>query len=65
MKDKLLYIANVAERLTCSRRYVYTLIQNGGLKAVRIGVKNGLRVVESSLLEFISSRQVDPLDYDR
>jgi excisionase family DNA binding protein len=65
MKEKLFCIASVAERLVCSRRYVYTLIQDGKLKAVRIGSKNGLRVLQTSLQQFLSLRQVDPSEYDR
>ncbi|MCP4746231.1 MAG: helix-turn-helix domain-containing protein [Desulfobacteraceae bacterium] len=64
MTDKLICVAKVAKRLDCSRRYVYTLIHNGKLAALRIGEKYGLRVPESSLLNFMKTRRINAADYD-
>ncbi len=64
MNEKLLCVASVAKKLDCSRRYVYTLIQDGELKAVRIGNKYGLRVPETALFRFVSRCKVDPVEYD-
>ena len=61
-KDRLLCVHNVAERLNCHNSYVYTLIKDGHLKAIRVG-KRALRVSESSLNRFIESRKVDPEEY--
>ena len=63
MADKLICVANVAQQLNCTRQHVYNLIRDGELKAVRIGVR-GVRVTAASLLEFTTSREIDPMSYD-
>ena len=50
---RLLLVHTVAKRLNCSKQYVYTLIEMGRLKAIRIGPR-GLRIPEKALEEFIS-----------
>ena len=54
--DKLLTVEQIHERLNCSRRHVYNLIEQGKLPGFRIGNKNGLRVRESNLEAFIQQR---------
>ncbi len=49
---KRLRIKVVAARLDCSPSYVYRLIDEGKLPAIRVGDRRGLRVDESDLLAF-------------
>lgn len=56
--SKLLQIWKVAERLDCSKRYVYTLIELGRLRVVRLG-KRGLRVTQESLDKLIIHENAD------
>jgi excisionase family DNA binding protein len=51
---RLLFVHTVAERLNCSKRYVYTLIETGRLEAIRLGPR-GLRVSEAALGEFLEN----------
>lgn len=60
--NRMLNVQHVAKRLSCSNNTVYSLIQDGSLKAIRIG-KRALRVMESSLIKFIDSREINPEDY--
>jgi len=60
--DKYLSVQSVAETLSCSDDYVYMLIRNGDLVAVKIG-ERALRISEKSLNAFISARVVNPEDY--
>jgi len=60
-KDKLLYVSRVSDWLSCSRQYVYTLIREGRLRAVRRG--SYLRVFQSSVEEFLSKNELDPEEY--
>lgn len=60
--DKYLTIQSVAETLGCTDKYVYNLITEGSLKAIKLGVR-ALRVSEQSLQAFISARMVDPNSY--
>jgi len=48
----LLFVHTVAERLNCSKQYVYNLIENGRLQIIRLGPR-GIRVSEFELEEFI------------
>jgi excisionase family DNA binding protein len=52
MKSKKLEVSVVASRLNVSPATVYRLIQARKLKAIRCGVKCGLRVVEASVDQF-------------
>lgn len=49
---KLLQIKRVAEALDCSKRMVYTLIEIGELKCIRLGIR-GLRVDQRSLQDYL------------
>lgn len=60
--SRLLSVHHVAKRLSCSNKTIYFMIQDGSLKAIRIG-KKALRITESSLIEFLESREVDPHEY--
>jgi excisionase family DNA binding protein len=60
--DKWLPIQSVSETLGCTDKYVYALIQQGSLKAMRLG-ERALRVSEQSLYAFIDGRIVNPQDY--
>lgn len=60
--NRLLNVHHVAKRLGCCNNTIYTLIQDGSLKAIRIG-KRALRITEASLNEFLESRKIDPEEY--
>jgi len=60
--EKWLPIQKVAEILGCTDKYVYQLIQDRTLKAMKLG-ERALRVSEQSLNDFIKARIVDPADY--
>jgi excisionase family DNA binding protein len=49
---KRLRIKTVAARLDCSPSYVYRLIDQGKLAAIRVGERMGLRIEESDLLAY-------------
>lgn len=52
-EGRLLNVAQVADVLTCSRSWVYRLIGDGRLKALRIGSRRGLRVTEKSVWDYM------------
>lgn len=56
-EEKLLRVGTVAERLSCSARQVYKLIEEGKLECVKIGSLRGYRVTLSSLERFIASHR--------
>jgi len=58
---RLLFVRTVAKRLNCSKQYVYTLIETGKLKSIRLGPR-GLRVSEEALGEFLGKQQKDNED---
>jgi excisionase family DNA binding protein len=60
--DHFLKIQSVADTLSCSDDYVYMLIRNGNLQAIKIG-ERALRISDQSLQAFISARVVNPDDY--
>lgn len=60
--NRLLNVHNVARRLSCTENMIYSLIQDGSLKAIRIG-KRALRITESSLNDFLESRIINPEEY--
>ena len=60
--DKWLPIKIVAETLSCTDQHVSMLIQQGVLKAIKIG-ERALRISERSLQTFIAARVVNPEDY--
>jgi excisionase family DNA binding protein len=57
--DTYLYVQTVANRMKCSDKTVYRLIQEGKLRAVRIGGRS-LRIPESAFDEYLSAQVVDP-----
>ena len=60
--DRYLTVQHVAERLSCSERYVSELIHIGALIAIKIGPR-AMRVSEKSLIEFIEVQRIDPQSY--
>jgi excisionase family DNA binding protein len=62
MSEKYLHVCNVAKRLDCSKKHIYKLIQDGEIKAIRLGAR-ALRITESSLRGFIEKNEVNPQDY--
>lgn len=61
-KEKYITIQTVAERLSCTDNWVYALIKEGQLKAVKIG-ERALRISESSFDKYIAANIVNPADY--
>jgi len=57
LKDRLLTAKQVCERLSCSLRHVYNLIELGHLPAFKIGSRNGFRIRESKFEEFLKKRE--------
>lgn len=47
----------VAEHLNCTKRYVYELVSQGKLEAIRLGPR-ALRISEASLQGFIDKMKV-------
>ena len=60
--DKFLTVQTTAETLGCTDQYIYILIQQGSLRAIKLG-ERALRVSNQSLQDFIASRTVNPDDY--
>lgn len=58
----LIQIHIVANRLSCTKKFVYSLIQDGKLTAIRLGPR-GLRVKEDSLNQFIRENEVRPEEF--
>lgn len=54
--DKLLRVEEAAQRLAVHPRYLYKMISEGRLAAVRVG-SHGIRVAESDLLDYIDSNR--------
>jgi excisionase family DNA binding protein len=60
--DTYISVQSVAEILSCTDKYVYAMIQEGSLKAIKLG-QRALRVSERSLQQFINANVVNPEDY--
>lgn len=60
--QELMYVHTAAAILSCSTRQIYALIQDGHIKAVRLG-KRGVRVVKDSLTVYLKQNQIDPKSY--
>lgn len=57
-KQKLLKVADIAERLNCSISNVYSIVASGELRAYRVGRGNsGLRFSEEQIQEFLRRRE--------
>ena len=59
---KYLPVKNVADRLNCSLKKVYMMIQDGELEAIRIGPR-GIRLGVEELENFIKRNRVDPDEF--
>jgi excisionase family DNA binding protein len=62
LSEKYLYVNSVAKRFNCSKKHIYKLIQDGEIKAIRLGTR-ALRITESSLKQFLEESEVNPQDY--
>lgn len=54
---QLLNVKQVTERLNCGKTFVYDLIRDGKLEAVRLGAVKGLRVTLKSVDKYRRSRE--------
>jgi excisionase family DNA binding protein len=61
-QDRYLAVNQVAEILGCTERYVYEMVKNRKLRAIRLGSR-AIRISGISLSEFIDSNTVDPDEY--
>lgn len=61
-QDKYLPVNQVAKILGCTERFVYLMVKDGKLKALRLGSR-AIRISECSLNEFVNSNTVDPDDF--
>jgi excisionase family DNA binding protein len=58
MIEKLLKVAQVAERLSCSESFVYNAVSAGELKHYRLGKgQGGIRVSEEQLKGYLDGRE--------
>ena len=55
--DELIYVRTAAKILCCTKTHVYNMVQDGRLKAVRLGPR-GLRVVKGSVAQYIEENKV-------
>jgi excisionase family DNA binding protein len=53
----VLRVKDVAKRLSCSLSTVYQVIESGALPSHRVGVRQGIRVSEDDLNEYLSQRR--------
>ena len=53
-----MHVRKVSRRLACGERFVYILIEQGKLRAVKLGVR-GVRVVASSVDEYQRANMID------
>jgi excisionase family DNA binding protein len=53
----VLRVKDVAKRLSCSLSTVYQLIECGALPSHRVGMRQGIRVSEDDLNEYVSRRR--------
>ena len=60
--QEVMHVHTVARHLKCHRSMVYKLIQEGHLRAIRLG-KRGVRVVKASLIRYQATRKIDPAEY--
>jgi len=60
--DRYISAQKVAEILSCTDQYVYSLVREETLDAIKIGPR-ALRISERSLNAFIDAGRVDPEDY--
>lgn len=58
-KETRITVAEAARRLGCTRQHVYNLISSGEIAAVRLGLRNGLRVPEGEVDRFVDRRWVE------
>lgn len=61
-RDRYISVQNAVEVLGCMDHQVYSLIQEGKLTAIKIGVR-AIRISEKSLWDFIAANTVNPQDY--
>lgn len=61
-RDKYLTLQAVAEILNVTERYIYDLIVEGSLTAIKVGSR-AVRVSEQSLNDFIRLRTINPDDF--
>lgn len=60
-------VPEVATYFSCSRRYVYTLIESGRLSIINLGGvvgSRGIRIESNSIVQLEQSSKIDPQQYD-
>jgi len=61
-QDRYLTVGRVREILGYTEKYVYEMVKEGKLKALRLGVR-AVRISEKSLNELVKSNVVDSDEY--
>ncbi len=61
-QDRYLTVSRVGNILCCSDQFIYKLIKEGKITALRLGIR-AIRISEKSLHEFIDSNLLFPDDY--
>ena len=57
-QDPMLKVAEIADRMRVSKWTVYRLIEDGDLKAIRVGRNKGsIRVFESAYGDYVAKRE--------
>ena len=57
--ERLLRVDQVAERLNCSVRHIYNMLDREDVEATNIGCGHkGIRIFETSLMQFIEKRKL-------
>ncbi len=64
ISSRLLRVDQVAQKLNCTRRQVYYLLESGEIRGLSIGstLKKGIRVRESEVDEFIERRMKEYME---
>lgn len=60
-------VPEVAAYFSCSKRYVYTLIEHGRLSVINLGGAvgaRGIRIESNSIIQFEQQNKIDPTQYD-
>lgn len=63
---KWLTVPEVAQHFSCSRRYVYTLIETGKLSIINLGGSvgsRGIRIESTSIVKLEQAAKIDSTQY--
>lgn len=64
---KWMTVPEVAQHFSCSKRYVYTLIETGRLSIINLGGeigRRGIRIASESIRNMEQTTKIDAAQYD-